>query len=226
MSGCIALKPPDALACVCMRTHACHEPVQVRDVVHDFYNSRYGRCFAGLEALTPALAVDIHLHDHVGALMKEIRTRALVQVGLCVRCLVSHGALVRAGHVGCLRADAAAPRHTRCQERCACAADLEPTLTYANTPHTPHAVHGALQQRGPHQDGGCLQHQRCVSRSASWCCCWACPWTTPCALKHPRPYPRARQRPMHSLHPPPPHTHTHMHTHTHTHTNTTQCAAG
>ncbi len=54
----------------------------MRDIVHDFYNSRYATCFAALEALKPSLAMDIHLHDHVKGLMGEIKTRALVQVGL------------------------------------------------------------------------------------------------------------------------------------------------
>lgn len=49
-------------------------------MVHDFYNSRYATCFAALESLKPLLAMDIHLHDHVKALMAEIKTRALVQV--------------------------------------------------------------------------------------------------------------------------------------------------
>lgn len=52
---------------------------EVRDMVHDFYNSRYATCFAALEALKPQLSVDIHLHDHVKALLGEIKTRALVQ---------------------------------------------------------------------------------------------------------------------------------------------------
>lgn len=54
--------------------------LQVRDMVHDFYNSRYATCFAALEALKPMLSIDIHLHDHVKALLSEIKTRALVQV--------------------------------------------------------------------------------------------------------------------------------------------------
>lgn len=52
---------------------------QVREVVHDFYNSRYATCFSQLEALRPVIAVDIHLHDHAAALYREIRTKALVQ---------------------------------------------------------------------------------------------------------------------------------------------------
>lgn len=57
----------------------CLSQPQVREIVHDFYHSRYGRCFAALEALRPQLAVDIHLHDHTPALLREIRSRALVQ---------------------------------------------------------------------------------------------------------------------------------------------------
>lgn len=64
-------------------------------MVHDFYNSRYATCFAALEALKPQLAVDIHLHDHVKALLGEIKTRALVQVRL--------GAGWRGEQGGCLR---------------------------------------------------------------------------------------------------------------------------
>lgn len=38
--------------------------LQVRDLISDFYNSRYASCLAHLAALRPALALDIHLHDH------------------------------------------------------------------------------------------------------------------------------------------------------------------
>lgn len=48
-------------------------------MVHDFYNSRYATCFAQLEALRPVLACDVHLYDHMTALYREIRTKALVQ---------------------------------------------------------------------------------------------------------------------------------------------------
>lgn len=53
--------------------------LQVREVVHDFYNSRYATCFAQLEALRPILACDIHLHDHLNTLYRDVRTKALVQ---------------------------------------------------------------------------------------------------------------------------------------------------
>eukprot|EP00775_Hariotina_reticulata_P007615 gene7612-7817_t len=52
---------------------------EVREVIHNFYNSRYATCFTQLEALRPVLSCDIHLHDHAAALYREIRTKALVQ---------------------------------------------------------------------------------------------------------------------------------------------------
>ncbi|KIY96361.1 COP9 signalosome complex subunit 1, partial [Monoraphidium neglectum] len=52
---------------------------QVRDLISDFYNSRYASCLAHLAALRPALALDVHLHDHAQALYASIRHRALVQ---------------------------------------------------------------------------------------------------------------------------------------------------
>jgi hypothetical protein len=36
----------------------------VRDLIHDFHNSRYASCLAHLAALRPVLALDIHAHDH------------------------------------------------------------------------------------------------------------------------------------------------------------------
>ncbi|WIA41006.1 hypothetical protein OEZ86_004647 [Tetradesmus obliquus] len=52
---------------------------EVREIVNDFHNSRYATCFAALEALRPAIACDIHLHDHAAALYRQVRTKALVQ---------------------------------------------------------------------------------------------------------------------------------------------------
>jgi hypothetical protein len=44
--------------------------LQVREIIHDFHNSRYATCFAALEALRPVIACDIHLHDHATALYR------------------------------------------------------------------------------------------------------------------------------------------------------------
>ena len=52
---------------------------QVREAVADFYNSRYAACLSYLDRLRPDLALDMHLHDHVGQLYEDVRSKALVQ---------------------------------------------------------------------------------------------------------------------------------------------------
>merc|ERR1712137_1438581 len=52
---------------------------EVRELVHDFYASRYASCLAYLEKLKPDLMLDIHLHAHVGTLYEDIRSKALIQ---------------------------------------------------------------------------------------------------------------------------------------------------
>ena len=63
----------------------------IREVVNDFYNSKYTSCFATLDGMREALTLDIHLGAHIDALYKRIRDRALIQyvepyvtVDLCV----------------------------------------------------------------------------------------------------------------------------------------------
>lgn len=53
----------------------------MRDVISDFYNTRYTRCLAVLERMRPQLMLDMHLgaDKHVDALYGLIRRRALVQ---------------------------------------------------------------------------------------------------------------------------------------------------
>ena len=51
----------------------------VREVVQDFYNSKYTSCFTALDAMRDALALDLHLGSHVDALYKQIRERAFIQ---------------------------------------------------------------------------------------------------------------------------------------------------
>lgn len=48
-------------------------------MIHHFHHSRYAACLAALEALTPALHLDLHLAPHAAALVASIRTKALVQ---------------------------------------------------------------------------------------------------------------------------------------------------
>lgn len=48
---------------------------KVRDVILDFYNSRYAGCLKHLDDLKPGLSLDIHLYDHVDTLYLKIRHR-------------------------------------------------------------------------------------------------------------------------------------------------------
>ena len=48
---------------------------EVRELINDFYSSRYPSCLACLESMKPQLALDIHLHDHVDSLYEQIRHR-------------------------------------------------------------------------------------------------------------------------------------------------------
>eukprot|EP01027_Heterolobosea_sp_BB2_P003518 GEZU01005325.1.p2 GENE.GEZU01005325.1~~GEZU01005325.1.p2 ORF type:complete len:313 (-),score=116.68 GEZU01005325.1:32-970(-) len=52
---------------------------QVRELIKDFYASRYTSCLKYLDKLKPELLLDIHLHDHVEILYEQIRNKALVQ---------------------------------------------------------------------------------------------------------------------------------------------------
>lgn len=51
----------------------------LRDVLNNFYASRYGQCLRGLDELRPNLQLDIYLSAHVGPLYAAIRQRALCQ---------------------------------------------------------------------------------------------------------------------------------------------------
>jgi len=52
---------------------------EVRELVHDFYNSRYASCLKVLGELKPDLLLDLHLHDHVETLYADVRSKALIQ---------------------------------------------------------------------------------------------------------------------------------------------------
>lgn len=51
----------------------------VRQIIEDFYHSRYGTCLKNLQNLQCELLLDIHLFDHAKALYESIRKKALVQ---------------------------------------------------------------------------------------------------------------------------------------------------
>ncbi|THU56250.1 hypothetical protein C4D60_Mb11t15300 [Musa balbisiana] len=52
---------------------------EVRELINDFYASRYASCLEYLENLKPNLLLDIHLHDHVETLYTDIRHKAIIQ---------------------------------------------------------------------------------------------------------------------------------------------------
>ncbi|URD80004.1 COP9 signalosome complex subunit [Musa troglodytarum] len=52
---------------------------EVRELINDFYASRYASCLEYLENLKPNLLLDIHLHDHVETLYTNIRHKAIIQ---------------------------------------------------------------------------------------------------------------------------------------------------
>lgn len=52
---------------------------EVRELINDFYASRYASCLDYLENLKPNLLLDIHLHDHVETLYTQIRHKAIIQ---------------------------------------------------------------------------------------------------------------------------------------------------
>jgi len=52
---------------------------EVRELIKDFYASRYASCLSYLDKLKNELLLDIHLHDHITALSEKIRNKALIQ---------------------------------------------------------------------------------------------------------------------------------------------------
>ncbi len=61
---------------VSFRTYLEQVP-DVRQLIADFYASRYGGCLAALARLRPSWSFDLHLHEHVAPLCDAIRQRAL-----------------------------------------------------------------------------------------------------------------------------------------------------
>ncbi|XP_062090253.1 COP9 signalosome complex subunit 1 [Humulus lupulus] len=52
---------------------------EVRELINDFYSSRYASCLDYLGNLKANLLLDVHLHDHVDTLYDQIRNKALIQ---------------------------------------------------------------------------------------------------------------------------------------------------
>ncbi|RWR80770.1 COP9 signalosome complex subunit 1 [Cinnamomum micranthum f. kanehirae] len=52
---------------------------EVRELINDFYASRYASCLEYLENLKANLLLDIHLYEHVETLYSQIRHKAIIQ---------------------------------------------------------------------------------------------------------------------------------------------------
>ena len=52
---------------------------QLRDVIINFYESKYGKCLTQLEDMKDNMMLDIYLASHVNTLFSMIRSRSLVQ---------------------------------------------------------------------------------------------------------------------------------------------------
>lgn len=59
--------------------HFLEQVPDMREILSDFYHSRYAAVLSGLDRLKPLLLLDMHLHQHVQRLYKSIREKALVQ---------------------------------------------------------------------------------------------------------------------------------------------------
>jgi len=51
----------------------------MRELIEDFYSSRYASCLRILEKIKQSLLLDIFLHEHIELLYQKIRNKALVQ---------------------------------------------------------------------------------------------------------------------------------------------------
>ena len=56
--------------------------LQVREMVHDFYGSRYASCLAQLEKLQPALKLDVHLNRYA----RDLSTAVSKALSLLCQC--------------------------------------------------------------------------------------------------------------------------------------------
>jgi len=52
---------------------------EIRELINDFYESRYASCLKVLDKLKPSFLLDIYLHEHVESIYQKIRNKALVQ---------------------------------------------------------------------------------------------------------------------------------------------------
>ena len=52
---------------------------KARELVLDFFSSKYASCLSHMEEMKPDLTLDIYLHTHIDELYKQIRSKALIQ---------------------------------------------------------------------------------------------------------------------------------------------------
>jgi COP9 signalosome complex subunit 1 len=52
---------------------------ELRQLINDFYSSRYASCLKHLDNIKSSLLLDMHLHAHVESLYERVRNKALVQ---------------------------------------------------------------------------------------------------------------------------------------------------
>jgi len=52
---------------------------QVREMISDFYESKYSSMITYLNKLTPELKLDVFFHEHINGLYEKIRSKALIQ---------------------------------------------------------------------------------------------------------------------------------------------------
>lgn len=52
---------------------------ELRELINDFYASKYASCLKTLDKMKASIQLDIHLHEHVESLYQKIRSKALVQ---------------------------------------------------------------------------------------------------------------------------------------------------
>ena len=52
----------------------------LRDVIMQFYQSNYATCLQTLDNLRDTFMLDMYLANHISALYKQIRNKALIQV--------------------------------------------------------------------------------------------------------------------------------------------------
>ena len=63
--------------------NSCLWLLQVRELVHDFYASRYASCLKQLQRLQPTLNLDMHLHQHAAALSSAVSSADETGSPLC-----------------------------------------------------------------------------------------------------------------------------------------------